>query len=207
MNNNKMGLRGYAIEDGTLVVNRDLTVLDTFLKDFLDVLNRYADHLVVSGFVSIATGRARGTEDIDVLIPIMGKDKFSELFTELQKNRFWCYQGDTPDEVFPYIKDKENIRFAKVDEVFPNIEAVLIDETKKAQFFEFTHPQKIRVKDFEFKIPPIEFEILYKEILLGSEKDIEDARHLRSFFSDSIKKDKFKEYELIIRGEIDAAQG
>ncbi len=60
----------------------------------------------------------------------------------------------------------------------------------------------MRVKDFEFKIPPIEFEILYKERVLAGKKDIADAQHLRVFFSDILKKERFKEYEPIIKGEI-----
>ena len=70
------------------------------------------------------------------------------------------------------------------------------------KFFEFSHPQKIRIEDFEFKIPPIEFEILYKEIILAGKKDLADALHLRTFFSKILKEEKFKEYEPIIREEL-----
>ena len=90
----------------------------------------------------------------------------------------------------------------KRNEIFPNIELVPFNQTKKAKFFEFSHPQKIKIKDFEFKIPPLEFEILYKEIILKGKKDIEDAKHLRTFFSEIIKEEKFKEYEPIILSEI-----
>ena len=55
-------------ETNTIVINRELTKLDLFVKDFLDILKKHASYLIVSGFVSISTGRTRGTEDIDVLI-------------------------------------------------------------------------------------------------------------------------------------------
>jgi hypothetical protein len=71
-----------------------------------------------------------------------------------------------------------------------------------AKFFEFNNPQKIRVQDFEFKIPPIEFEILYKELILGGNKDIADARHLRTFFSDIIKEENFKKFKSVIEQEL-----
>ena len=195
-------VRGYEIKKDVIIINRELTKLDFFLRDFLEVLKRYSNCLVVSGFVSISTGRTRATEDIDVLVSLMDKRRFSSLFNDLVKGGFWCYQGDNAGEVFNYVKNKENIRFSRVKELFPNIEFISIDEKRKAKFFEFTHPQKIRVKDFEFKIPPIEFEILYKEIILGSDKDIADARHLRNFFSDILKEEKFKEYENVIREEL-----
>jgi hypothetical protein len=188
----------YKLESGVIIIDRDLTELDLFVKDFLQVLKKHSGYLIVSGFVSISTGRPRGTEDIDILVPVMNESRFSSLFKELQGNGFWCYQGDKSEDVYGYVKDFHNVRFAKVNQMFPNIELIPINETKKAKFFEFKNPQKIRVKDFEFKMPPIEFEILYKELILGSEKDIGDAKHLRIFFSELIKNEKFKEFKKII---------
>ena len=195
-------MKGYEVINNIIIVNRDLTELDIFLRDFLNILKKHSDYLVFSGFVSIATGRTRGTEDIDMLVPVMKKEKFERFFNELNEKRFWCYQGDNVNEVYLYVKDMKNIRFAKKDEMFPNIEFISINETRKAKYFEFTHPQKIKIKDFEFKIPPIEFEILYKEIILKGKKDIADARHLRIFFSDIVNNKKFEEYEKIIREEL-----
>ena len=194
--------KGYKLENETIIVNRELSELDLFLKDFLNILKKYSDYLVVSGFVSISTGRVRGTEDIDVLVKIPEKNNFELLFNGLLSGNFWCYQGDSYEEVYPYIKNMQNIRFARINELFPNIEFIPINESKKAKFYEFTHPQKIKIQDFEFKIPPIEFEILYKEIILAGKKDIEDARHLRTFFSDILSREKFKEYETIIKEEL-----
>jgi hypothetical protein len=99
-------------------------------------------------------------------VPIMNERVFSELFEDLKKHDFWCYQGDTSKVAYSHIKKKLSIRFAKINQLFPNIEFIPIGETKKVRFFEFTNPQKIHVKTFEFKVPPIEFEILYKERIL-----------------------------------------
>lgn len=194
--------KGYHLDGSTIVINRELTELDFFVKNFLDVLKRHSDYLIVSGFVSISTGRTRGTEDVDVLVPVMDKDKFEKLFDDLQNKGFWCYQADSVEEVYPYILALQNIRFARVKEMFPNMEVIPINETKKTKFFEFKHPQKVRVQDFEFKIPPLEFEILYKEIVLAGQKDLADAKHLRAFFADILKREKFKEYEPIVRLEL-----
>ena len=195
-------MKGYTIGNDVLIINRELNELDIFLKDFLQILKRHSDYLDVSGFVSISTGRTRGTEDIDVIVPIMNKDKFQAFISELLQNNFWCYQGDNYIELYKYINELKNIRFARKEELFPNIEFISFDDTKLAKKFEFEHPQKIKIDNFEFKIPPVEFEILYKEIVLGSEKDIADAKHLRTFFKEILKKEKFKEYELIIKMEM-----
>ncbi len=65
--------KGYEVREGTIVLKRSLTRFDTFVKKFLDVLKRYSDYMVVSGFVSVSTGRVRATEDVDVLVPVMKK--------------------------------------------------------------------------------------------------------------------------------------
>lgn len=197
--------KSYRLKEDVLIIYRDLNELDLFLKEFLDIIKKYSDYLVVSGYVSISTGRTRGTEDIDVLVPVMNKESFNGLFNTLIKNKFWCYQGDDSEKIYDYIKNLTNIRFAKENQLYPNIECVPINESKKAKYFEFTHPQKIMIQNseiFKFKIPPLEFEILYKEIILAGKKDVEDAKHLRTIFSDVLNEKKFKEYEPIIRGEL-----
>ena len=194
--------KGYILRKDVIIVQRELTELDLLVKKFIDILKRYSDYLIVSGFVSISSGRTRGTEDVDIIVPILDKITFEKLFNDLKKNGFWCYQGDKVTEVYSYVKKRINIRFARINEIIPNIEFISFDKIKKAKYFEFTHPQKMRVQDFEFNIPPIEFEILYKEIVLKGKKDIEDAKHLRLFFSDILSQKKFKEYEPIIKTEL-----
>ncbi len=195
--------RRYFLDNETIRINREMTELDLFLKKFLEVIKKDSSYLVVSGFVSIPSGRTRGTEDIDVLIPVPEKGEFCEMFDDLIKNEFWCYPSEGYDSAYAYVKSLESIRFAKKDERFPNREFIPIDGTKKAKYFEFTRLQKIKVSNFEFLIPPIEFEILYKEIILGGEKDIAGAKHLREFFSEIISKNKLKEYKKVIEGEIE----
>ena len=194
--------KGYSLDGDCIVINRDLTELDLFVKKFLEILRKYSDYLIVSGFVSICSGRTRATEDVDVLVSRIEMESFKKLFDELNKEGFWCYQGDDFKEVYSYVEGMHAIRFAEINTLFPNIEFIPIDESKIAKFYEFTHPQRIRIGDFEFKIPPIEFEILYKEIILAGDKDMQDAAHLRSFFSDILKDVKFKEFEPIIKGEL-----
>ncbi len=104
---------GYQIKDETIIINRELTELDIFLKDFLDILKNHSDYLVVSEFVSISTGRIRGTEDIDVLVPIMKKEKFIKFFKDIEDNGFWCYQGDDVNKIQSYLDESINIRFAR----------------------------------------------------------------------------------------------
>jgi hypothetical protein len=82
------------------------------------------------------------------------------------------------------------------------MEVIAVTKERKAKYYEFKHPQKIKISDFEFNIPPLEFEILYKEKVLGSKKDKEDAAHLRTFFSEILNTKRFKEIEEVLKDEI-----
>ncbi|MDP3990384.1 MAG: hypothetical protein Q8Q01_04220 [archaeon] len=195
-------MKGYNVENGTIIINRDLTELDFFVKNFLDILEKHSSFLIVSGFVSISTGRTRGTEDIDVLVPLLEFEEFRMFFDEIDKHGFWCYQGNDAKEVYSYLKEMMSVRFARKGEVFPNMEVIPVTPERKTKWFELNHPQDIKIKDFVFKIPPLEFEILYKEMILGGEKDLADARHLREFFKDILRNEKFKEFETLIKLEI-----
>ena len=93
--------KGYTIKGGAIIINRELTELDKFVKDFLEILKKHSNYLIVSGYVTISTGRTRATEDVDILVPILSKEEFSSLLADLQKNSFWCYQGDNITEVYP----------------------------------------------------------------------------------------------------------
>ena len=191
--------KAYSIEGDVIVLNRELNELDYFVRDFLDVLKKHSNYLVVSGYVSICTGRFRGTEDVDVLVLLPSLEQFSKLFEDLYSHSFWCLQNDNFEECYnDYLTKQINLRFARKDQTGPNIEFIPVTKIKKIQFFELVHPQKIRIKDFEFKVPPLEFEILYKEIKLGSEKDFEDALHLRTMFFDILKEENFKYFKKII---------
>jgi hypothetical protein len=194
--------KSYEIKEDIIILNRELTELDLFVRDFIKVISNYSDYLIVSGYVSISTGRIRGTEDVDILIEVSSEEDFKKIFLALQKNGFWCYQGEDYKEIFRYFKRKENIRFAKNDTIFPNMEVIAVTKERKAKYYEFKHPQKIKISDFEFNIPPLEFEILYKEKVLGSKKDKEDAAHLRTFFSEILNTKRFKEIEEVLKDEI-----
>jgi len=117
-------MKGYSIDDDSIVINRELTDLDIFVRDFLRILKKHSDYLVVSGFVSICSGRTRATKDVDILFQVMDENKFAILLKNLQENNFWCYQGDEAGEVYPYVKNQISVRFARPGEMFPNVELI-----------------------------------------------------------------------------------
>ncbi len=76
------------------------TILDDFVESFCAVIGKHVNYIICSGFVAIAHGRARGTEDIDMIIEKVGKDKFLEIHNDLLKNDFVCIQSDKPKVIY-----------------------------------------------------------------------------------------------------------
>ena len=68
----------FSFEKGIITLNRELTALDILVRDFLSALG--SEYLVMSGFVTILSGRTRATEDVDILVPQMPLGRFVKLF-------------------------------------------------------------------------------------------------------------------------------
>src|SRR3990167_6437378 len=91
----------------------DRSILDQFCEDFCEILEKHCKYIVVSGFLVIASGRTRGTEDIDVIIERITPEKFTSLFVELEENGFSCLQSSNALEAYEYLADNTSIRFSR----------------------------------------------------------------------------------------------
>lgn len=175
-------------------MEKHLSPLDQFVLDFIRVLGN-REYVLVSGYVSILFGRARSSEDIDLLLSAMQKDEFLELFDELDKAGFECINVER-DTAFSYLLQNTAVRFSRKGSVLPNMEV----KFAKSFMSLVAVKDKIRVdigKDSLF-ISPIELQIAYKRECLKSDKDVEDALHLEIVFEGNISKEKLKKYEYLI---------
>ena len=57
------------INKKTIEINRELSDLDSFTIGFVNILTKHTSYVIVSGYVAILLGRARASEDIDIIIP------------------------------------------------------------------------------------------------------------------------------------------
>ena len=175
----------YNIEKRELIISKKVNELDVFVLDFVNLLKEY---VLVSGYVSILTGRSRATEDIDLLIPPLDIKEFEEYWKTFEKAGFECLNTSKPDEAFSMLKEHA-IRFAKKGKPIPNMEFKLI--TNDVQKYSLDHKIKVILGKRQMFISPLEMQIAYK-LFLGSEKDLEDAKHLYVLF-----KEKFNKKELL----------
>lgn len=177
----------------TIRIERDLSDLDRFTVEFIRVLRRHTRYVIVSGYVSILLGRARSSEDVDIIIPKMERPLFSNLVDDLKENGFWCLQTEKTKDIYDYHKDNIAVRFAKKGRVIPNIE--LKASKNIADKTALDENMTVKLKSDELTISNLELQVAFKEAVLKSPKDVEDARHIRNIAGtrlDSMKVTKYK---------------
>ena len=183
----------------TIKLNKIINELDKFVLDFTRILEKYANYVIISGYISILFGRARSTEDIDVFIKKIDKEKFYLLYSDLKKNDYWCLNAESPDDVYEYLKEGLAVRFAKKSETIPNIEVKFINKKLDADLIK--ESVTVITKEGSLKISSIERQIAFKKYYLKSDKDIEDAKHLEEIFKNKIDLNKIKKYKKMIENE------
>lgn len=187
----------YNAERREIITDREIGELDRFATEFLQILEKYVDYVVISGYVSILLGRTRATEDIDVFIKPIDKKILSNLYKELKERGFWCLNAEDENEIFSYLKDGYAVRFAKTKHGTPNFEVKFpkdkLDEETFDTFITVIHPE------FKIKISSLERQIAFKKYYLSSYKDIDDALHLEKLFNGKIDYGKVNKFRELIK--------
>jgi len=176
---------------------KERTILDTFAEDFVDVVRKHAKYIIVSGFVAIAHGRSRGTEDVDIIIERIQKDAFIKMHNDLLLAGFECMQSEYPELIYDdYLNDKTGVRYVRKGHFIPEIELKLAKD--ELDDYQIQTRNKLPLTGLDLYFSSIEMNIAFKEELLRSEKDMDDAKHLRIIYSDVLDEKEIKK----IKGEI-----
>ncbi len=175
----------------------DRNILDAFCEKFCHIVEKHCRYIVVSGFLAIASGRTRGTEDIDMILERIDLEKFKLLFEDLTKQDFKCMQSNNAEEVYDYLKDNLSVRFTLNDNDLPEMEIKLakdiIDE------YQLKNREKIELTGLDVWFSSINTNIAFKEELLKSPKDLEDAQHLRIVYAEKIKEEEIETIKGLIK--------
>lgn len=180
------------IDEGTVKIDKILNSLDKAVIKFSKTLEKHVNYVIVSGYIAILFGRSRNTEDVDFILEKMDSQKFMEFFDEVTSQGFYFLESSKRGDLFEQLSEGLGIRAAENGRIFPNME---LKFPKKRTDFEALS-KKIKVllgKDHIFT-SSIEMQIAYKEKVLGSEKDIEDAYHLRLVFGKHLKAQLLNHY-------------
>ena len=176
----------------------DRNILDAFTIDFCKVLEKHVKYIVVSGFVAISHGRRRTTEDIDTIIEKMSFEKFEKLHEDLDAHGFHCIQSSKVEDIYDYLEKKDSVRYVRKGTVLPpEMEIKFVkDEIDEIQM---RTRKKFALTGLDIWFSSIEFNIAFKEELLKSPKDMEDARHLRIIYKGEIDEHFINEIKKMIR--------
>jgi hypothetical protein len=187
MNHNK----NMQFKEKKIILERELSELDKFTIEFINILKKHTKYVLISGYVSILLGRSRGSEDVDVLIHRLNKKELEKLESDLKAHNFYCLNTKNINEV---LNESLAVRFAKNNTVIPNMEMKFIKN--KVEELALKESIKVKINKQSLIISNLELQIAIKEQLLKSPKDLEDARHLRNITN--INKNKLKYYEELI---------
>lgn len=163
-----------------ILLEREKNDLDEFVLEFTSVLNRLkVRYVVVSGYVSILFGRSRSSEDVDLIIERADADAFKRLWNSASREFECLNTGDCDEAYTEYLCHDMAIRFARVGKAIPNMEIHFPkDELDR---WTLANRKEVLFNGHRLFISPLELQIPFK-LHLGSEKDIEDARHLYRMF-------------------------
>ncbi|HLG24134.1 MAG TPA: hypothetical protein VI564_04365 [Candidatus Nanoarchaeia archaeon] len=177
---------------------KDRNILDKFCLDFCKVVEKHCKYIIVSGFVAIASGRTRGTEDIDIIIEKLSQSKFAKLHKSLIKNEFICIQGSNSNNLYnDYLKDNISIRYTYKKLLLPEMELKFSKDS--LDDYQLKTRVKLKLTGLDLWFSSVNVNIAFKEELLKSDKDLEDARHLRIVYSEMINNNEIDKVKSMIK--------
>jgi len=176
----------FEVVNNELRIKKNLTKLDLFVIDSLRILSKYVDYVIISGYVSIFFGRARATEDVDIFINDISQIDFKRFYNESMEDGYE-FNVDNPDDLYnEYLYDNISINMWKKNLPLIRLEIKLAN--KSSQKSVIKNKIKIFYNSDYLYFSPIEYQIAYKKLILKSDKDLEDARHLEIVFKNLNKK-------------------
>jgi len=176
-------MSGVELRDDTLVVERDPNTLDELALAFSPLLAEFdIRHVYVAGYVSILAGRARSTEDIDVLIEPIDESTADDLAAHLEAEGFWGPAMPLAS-MHEMLAGGDNIWVAPADQMTPHLELKFVrDQFDRASL---DNAITARIDGESLPIGPLELQIAYK-LSLGTRTDIEDAVHIYTLFEEGL---------------------
>ncbi len=185
------------IDATTLEINRELSDLDRFAIEFITILEKHTSYVIISGYVSILLGRSRASEDIDIIIPKLSFPTLKKLVQDLKENDFYCINEEKIQDIYECLTENLAVRFAKQQTMIPNIELkwaqTPIQKLVLEKALTVILPQR------NLRISNLELQIAFKEQVLRSPKDKEDARHLRKVAERFLDKKLIQTYKEMLR--------
>ena len=177
---------------------KNKSALDEFCIEFCKIVESYTEYIIVSGFMVIASGRTRGTEDIDMIIPRLKKEEFIRLHNDITKNKFVCIQSDNPDNIYDeYLVQNVSVRYTYKNRPLPEMEIKFVKDG--LDNYQLKTKRKLPLTGLDIWFSSVNMNIAFKEEYLKSPKDMEDAQHLRKVYDNEINENEINKIKEMIR--------
>ena len=175
----------FELKGNRLKFDKELSNLDKLVLLFVKVLDQqHVDYVIISGYIAILFGRSRQTEDVDLFIAELPKERFFLLWNALKEAGFECINAASPSSAYEeYLEDHLAIRFAVQGTIEPNFE--LKFPSTKYNRYSLKNKLIVELNGETLKTSELELQIAFKLYLHG-DKDFEDARHLYKVFKEHL---------------------
>ena len=185
------------INSKTIKLDRELNELDKFVLNFIKILKKHTDYVVVSEYILILFGKLGQTGDINVFIKELNKKEFFIFYEDLKKQGYWCLNAEDNNEIYSYLSEGLAVRFALKNQTIPNFEIKFAK--KKSAIESLKDTLLVITKQGDIIISSLERQIAYKKYYLKSDKDLEDAKHIEEIFKNDIDYKKIDKYKHTIK--------
>lgn len=177
--------------DGEIRIEKPPNDLDRLILDVAAVLEdvgiRYA---AVSGYVAVVFGRARATEDIDVIVEPFDESTASALASELDAAGFWG-PAMPLSELHSTLADELPVRIARDGDRVPSVEVKFA--TDEYDRISLENAVDVVMPDGTVRIGSLELQIAYK-LGMGAQKDYEDAVYLYEILEPTLNTSQLEAY-------------
>lgn len=182
---------GIELHGDTLIVDRQPSDLDELAISFSTRLSEHdVDHVFVAGYVAILTGRARSTEDIDVIVDRMSQETVEAITTGLERDGYWGPAMPLSD-MAGNLASGTNIWVARDGDITPHLEVKYA--TDRFDRASLANSLSAEIHGMSIPVGPLELQIAYK-LFLDTQKDFEDAVHLLDLFEESLSIQELEEW-------------
>lgn len=173
--------------------------LDELVLEVTGILDEHdIDYAVVSGYVAVLFGRARATEDIDVLVDRFDAATAADLTAALGEAGYWGPAMPLSD-LHATLADGLPVRIAEDGHHVPNVELKFPSDAFDRE--SLTHTVAVHLPDGTLHIGSLELQIAYK-LGMGAQKDFEDALYLFEVTGPTLNHERLEEY--VTRLEVQA---
>jgi len=110
---------------------------------------------------------------------------------------FECMQSGDPKVVYEYLDNVTSVRYVRKGEFLPEMEIKFAKD--EIDYYQLATKVKLPLTGLDVWFSSIEMNIAFKEEYLKSDKDLEDAKHIRIIYEGEISEEEIDKIKKDIR--------